>query len=398
MCAGLAEYNIAAMIVLAIETATRAGSLAVCIDGQCYARSVGAARTHAERLPGDAIALLSEHGASLRDVNVFAVIAGPGSFTGLRVGVAAVQGMALAAGARVVAVPTLGAIADGWIGARQRGPSLVVACLDGHREDVFFAGWRYAGEPAIEDAAIAIEPSAGTLQEFETRVRNADGTSHVVVISLPGSRAAAAMASRGLGDWVETDIPLAETAARTALRHPDRAVSPHALRPIYLRRAPDMGTGLARETEPFHVSRLSPHDDLSDIEALQRRAFTNAWGAEAIRWELANSDVARLYSLRAADGRVVAYCACWMLLDELHINSLAVDERWRRRGLARRLLVEVFREAAAAGARSATLEVRQSNQAARSLYEGLGFVVEGVRRDYYQNPREDALILWNRRL
>jgi len=117
-----------------------------------------------------------------------------------------------------------------------------------------------------------------------------------------------------------------------------------------------------------------------------------------MRWELANSDVARLYTLRTADGSVVAYCACWMLFDELHINSLAVEEHWRRRGLARRLLADVFREATGAGATSATLEVRQSNHAARALYEGLGFAVEGVRRDYYQNPREDALILWNRAL
>jgi ribosomal-protein-alanine N-acetyltransferase len=87
-----------------------------------------------------------------------------------------------------------------------------------------------------------------------------------------------------------------------------------------------------------------------------------------------------------------------MVFDELHINSLAVDEPWRRRGLARVLLKSVIGDAVAAGARAATLEVRQSNVAARALYEGLGFHVEGVRRDYYQQPREDALILWNRRL
>jgi ribosomal-protein-alanine N-acetyltransferase len=58
----------------------------------------------------------------------------------------------------------------------------------------------------------------------------------------------------------------------------------------------------------------------------------------------------------------------------------------------------VLDEAASSGVRAATLEVRRSNVAARSLYEGLGFHVEGTRRDYYQEPREDALILWNRTL
>jgi [ribosomal protein S18]-alanine N-acetyltransferase len=146
------------------------------------------------------------------------------------------------------------------------------------------------------------------------------------------------------------------------------------------------------------IVRATAQDDLSDVEALQRRAFTNAWGAEALRWELKNTDVARLYLMRDDAGALVAYCACWMVFDELHINSLAVDVPWRRQGLARHLLQEVFREVVAAGAQSATLEVRQSNEAARRLYERLGFHVEGIRRDYYQQPREDALVLWHRAL
>ncbi|HET9372073.1 MAG TPA: ribosomal protein S18-alanine N-acetyltransferase, partial [Vicinamibacterales bacterium] len=148
----------------------------------------------------------------------------------------------------------------------------------------------------------------------------------------------------------------------------------------------------------LEVRRAAGAADLADVDALQRRTFTNAWGADAIRWELENTDVARLYVLRGRDGALIGYCACWMVFDELHINSLAIDESWRRRGAARHLLTFVFDDAVTAGARSATLEVRQSNVAARALYEGLGFRVEGVRRDYYQEPREDALILWNRRL
>jgi ribosomal-protein-alanine N-acetyltransferase len=139
-------------------------------------------------------------------------------------------------------------------------------------------------------------------------------------------------------------------------------------------------------------------DDLAAVEALQRRTFTNPWGTDAIRWELEHTDVARLYVCRAPLGAVIGYCACWLVFDELHINSLAVEDTWRRRGLALRLLKTVIAEAVAGGARSATLEVRRSNEAARALYEGLGFHVEGVRRDYYQQPREDALILWHRAL
>jgi ribosomal-protein-alanine N-acetyltransferase len=187
------------------------------------------------------------------------------------------------------------------------------------------------------------------------------------------------------------------------------AAAPHALRAVYLRRpdvevARDRAAAAGQTSQPvarvdrFTVRRAGSSADLDAVEALQRKTFTNPWGAEAIRWELENTDVARLYVLSEPGGATVAYCSCWVVFDELHINSLAVDPAWRRRGVARQLLRHVLTESASCGAASATLEVRASNDPARQLYEGLGFRVEGVRRDYYRDPREDALILWNRTL
>ena len=145
------------------------------------------------------------------------------------------------------------------------------------------------------------------------------------------------------------------------------------------------------------ITRAAPDDDLSEISALQARTFTNPWSADSLRWELKHTDVARLYVMRQ-DASVVGYCACWIIIDELHINSLAVDPDRRRRGLASRLLRAVARDAVAAGATKATLEVRRSNTAAIGLYEHLGFAVEGIRVGYYEQPVEDALILWCRTL
>lgn len=147
----------------------------------------------------------------------------------------------------------------------------------------------------------------------------------------------------------------------------------------------------------IEISRAGADDDLSEISTLQAKTFTNPWSAESLRWELANTDVARLYVMRS-DGAVVGYCACWVIFDELHINSLAIDPDRRRQGLASRLLRAVQRDAVAAGATKATLEVRRSNKPAIELYERLGYAVEGIRKDYYEQPREDALILWCRRL
>jgi ribosomal-protein-alanine N-acetyltransferase len=82
------------------------------------------------------------------------------------------------------------------------------------------------------------------------------------------------------------------------------------------------------------------------------------------------------------------------VVDELHINNLAVLPAWRRTGVATSLLDHVIREGVRMGAHRATLEVRRSNEPARRLYERFGFSVAGVRRAYYTNPVEDAIVLW----
>jgi [ribosomal protein S18]-alanine N-acetyltransferase len=136
--------------------------------------------------------------------------------------------------------------------------------------------------------------------------------------------------------------------------------------------------------------------DLDDILDIDSASFTNSWTREMFEWEARNSDVARVFVARqpGASGRVVAYCAVWVIFDELHINNLAVLPEWRRRGVAKRLLHHVLERTADDGAERATLEVRQSNEPARRLYERFGFAVTGIRPRYYSNPVEDAIVLW----
>jgi ribosomal-protein-alanine N-acetyltransferase len=134
--------------------------------------------------------------------------------------------------------------------------------------------------------------------------------------------------------------------------------------------------------------------DLDGILAVDAASFANPWTRDMFVWEARNSDVARLLVYRSAAGEVIAYCAAWHVFDELHVNNVAVRPEWRRRGIGRELLLVVFDRAHAEGARKATLEVRASNGPARQLYETLGFRPAGVRRGYYTNPTEDAVILW----
>lgn len=134
--------------------------------------------------------------------------------------------------------------------------------------------------------------------------------------------------------------------------------------------------------------------DLDAVAALEARCFTNPWTREMLAAELQRSSVAHVFLLRLPDGSLAAFCSCWIVLDELHVNTIAVDEPHRRAGVGRFLMQQVMAEAARRGATRATLEVRESNTAARRLYGRLGFSVAAVRPNYYTEPAEDALILW----
>lgn len=142
------------------------------------------------------------------------------------------------------------------------------------------------------------------------------------------------------------------------------------------------------------IERTLATRDLDDIVAIEKASFTNPWTREMYERELQNPDVSFLYVLRVPEAGIVAFCSFWLVLDEVHINNLAVRWEFRARGLGTALLDHVLQAGASRGAERATLEVRRSNTPARRLYERLGFEVAATRPNYYVGPPEDALILW----
>jgi ribosomal-protein-alanine N-acetyltransferase len=148
----------------------------------------------------------------------------------------------------------------------------------------------------------------------------------------------------------------------------------------------------------WQIEPVSSTSDLDAILAIEAASFTSPWTREMYLAELDNVGVSFCYMARDTEGNVLGFCSFWRVLDELHINNLAVAPEYRRRGVATALLMFVLREAEKLGARRATLEVRRSNEPARHLYERLGFAAAGVRRAYYSNPVEDAIVLWREQL
>jgi [ribosomal protein S18]-alanine N-acetyltransferase len=144
-------------------------------------------------------------------------------------------------------------------------------------------------------------------------------------------------------------------------------------------------------------SHASPAD-IDAILAIEEASFTNPWTRDMYLAEFENEGVSFFYLAKDASGLVVGFCSFWRVLDELHINNLAVAPAERGGGVATALLTQVLADGATLGARRATLEVRRSNVPARCLYEKLGFSIAGVRPGYYTKPVEDALVLWRENL
>ena len=145
--------------------------------------------------------------------------------------------------------------------------------------------------------------------------------------------------------------------------------------------------------EPAVVEPLAGAADLDGVLAIEDASFNNPTTRGWYEAELARPDVCKVFVIRTPEHPVAGFLAFWKVLDEMHINNLAVHPECRGQGVGRRLLVGTLHAASAMGVRRATLEVRRSNMAAQRLYAAAGFRVVGVREGYYSHPVEDALVL-----
>ena len=140
------------------------------------------------------------------------------------------------------------------------------------------------------------------------------------------------------------------------------------------------------------VVRAAVEGDLAAIHAIERQSFGDPWSLEGFR-DLLDHPRAKLEVAIGAGEELLGYAVAWYVADESEIANIAVARHARRRGVGALLLDRILRAAAAFGAKTVFLEVRESNVGARKLYEARQFAVAGRRAKYYRQPEEDALIM-----
>ncbi|WP_199426904.1 ribosomal protein S18-alanine N-acetyltransferase [Thermaerobacillus caldiproteolyticus] len=133
--------------------------------------------------------------------------------------------------------------------------------------------------------------------------------------------------------------------------------------------------------------------DIDEVVYVEKASFTLPWSREAFYSELVHNQYAK-YIVMEYNHRIIGYCGMWVVIDEAHITNVAVLPEYRGKKLGEALMRKVMETAKQLGAAIMTLEVRVSNHVAQSLYRKLGFLNGGIRKRYYPDNQEDALVMW----
>lgn len=144
-------------------------------------------------------------------------------------------------------------------------------------------------------------------------------------------------------------------------------------------------------SEKVNIRRMEERD-LCQVERIERETFSMPWSRQAFLDSMRLSHT--IYIVAEKEGRIAGYCGCYQVLEEAEIVNVAVDKPFRRQGIGRAMLEELMRAGEEQGAFAYTLEVRASNSPAISLYESMGFKNFGIRKNFYEKPVEDAVIMW----
>lgn len=422
------------MKLLALDSSALVASVAIATEEKVLAEyTVNFKKTHSQTLLPmlDELVKLTE--LSLEEVDAIAVAGGPGSFTGLRIGAATAKGLGLALDRPVIPVPTLEGMAFQLYGSDK----LICPMMDARRNQVYAGAYEFIKK----EEGIEVSPEGVSLC-------TASPTGDGIMVSPEGAsfrmNCVLEQSALGIGELLEKlkeqgrevvflgdgvpvqkeyirkncPVPFSfapphlayQSAGALAMRafelYRDGKAEPAAdFKPVYLRasqaerernlrmeeRAAMLANPESRQEETQVMYRRMEKMDVEAVADIEAECFSEPWSRKQIAEAMERPEY--LYAVAEKEGNVVGYCAILQVAGEGQITNVAVTGKCRGLHIGRELVKRAISFSRKKGNQEFTLEVRKGNEAAIALYHSLGFTEDGIRKDFYRKPVEDALLM-----
>lgn len=388
------------MKVLAIDSSGLTASVAIVEDTHTVAEyTINWKKTHSQTLLPMIDEMVKMVDFHLVDVDAIAIAGGPGSFTGLRIGSATAKGLGLALNKPLIHVPTVDSLAYQVYGCGD----IICPIMDARREQVYTGIYTFSREAGKEEGTKEVqlvfqvlEPQ--TVISVEELIRELNHYNRPAVLLGDAVPVYREILSAGL------KVPYsfapaymnrqrAAVVGELGIRYyqAGKYVSAGEHRPEYLRLSQAERERKQKEKAAESVVRRMEAEDAAAVAEIEYQSFPDPWSQKSVLETVANPQTICLTVEKA--GRIVGYLLAYRAGDEAEIARVAVLGEQQNQGIGRKILEilkEICREEKI---QKLMLDVRKSNEGARAFYAKAGFIEDGIRREFYSKPQEDAVLM-----
>ena len=386
------------MKLLALDSSGLVASVAI-LDGETLVAeyTLNYKKTHSQTLLPMLDEIVKMTQTELSEVDAIAVAAGPGSFTGLRIGSATAKGLGLALNKPIISVPTLEGIACNFYGT----DALICPMMDARRKQVYTGLYSFSHEVKdgthLTEAAFHVEEQQMAIA-VEELIGKLNAYKRPVVFLGDGVPVYRQMIEEGLEvpysfapSYMNRQRAAVVGALGIAYYYAGKYETAEAHKPDYLRVSQAERERAQREKEAKTEVREMTIEDGAVVAEIEHQSFSDAWSEKAILETLEQNNSVCFVAEKA--GKRVGYLLGYTAVDEVEIARIAVIDEMKRQGVGHALMLALKAWSKEHQIAKVLLDVRESNQAAGVFYAREGFVNDGVRKAFYQDPKEDAVLM-----